>query len=277
MDAFFLSGTVERQTLNIADTAIELTVERSVPVGARKLIWEEFFASRCRGSDWTTHLPWTEMKTALCAFAVVDAEVVATLLGHRALDAATAMIGYVCVHPGFRGLGLSRRLIDLAAAPLGRLGVERMLLWTSKPRAYESSGFAIVAQERQLTLYSRAAQLRDSATLLPWPDGKAWAGVPPFATSGWQANSLAARIVFVDTPLGPALLDHAGAPEEVLALMFAIRPGAWSATLGINDLLRHRATANGACTEDKPGPVTMVRLLGDNTTLPAYVPPAFRI
>lgn len=276
MHAGFASDLLEKRELSIVDTAILLTVRQGVPSGARKLIWQEFFASRSRGINWSTHFPWTETGTALCSSAAVNGEVVAALLVHCAPASTTAMIGCVCVDSGFRGLSLSLQLVDLAALVLQRLGVGRMLLWTSKPGVYKRAGFVVVAQERQLALHGDGTRLRTPATLSLWPDDDVSAGLPPFATAGWQATLPTARIIFVDTPLGTALLDHTGAPEEVMSLMFAVRPGAWSAALNIDDPLRHHIIADGACSADDPGSVTMVRLL-DDTTLPAYVPPAFRI
>jgi GNAT superfamily N-acetyltransferase len=274
---------IEHQPLKLAAQDLALTLDHDVPAGAQRLVWNEFFVSRGRGIDWTTHLPWATDGSALCASATVTADdtVVATLLIRIIRDTTTAMIGCVCVDPAFRGYGLSGRLIDLAAPPLDRMGVNHMLLWTGKPGVYERSGFVVTAQERRLALRAPVAApaiALGPATLTPWPaDDEVAVGLPPFATAGWCATTYGGRIVFVDTPAGAALLDHAGSPDAVLATMFAARGGDWTATLDATDSLYEHAVSSGACTDDAPGPLTMLRALGPDTAPPAYVPPAFRI
>lgn len=267
----------ERQTLTIAGKRGVLAIGQGAPVEAQRLIWDEFFASRNRGIDWHTHLPWVQRGEALCASASIDERIVAALLVRRIPNANAAMIGCVCVDPTFRGHGLSRQLIDFIATPLRTLGIEQMLLWTGKPAVYESAGFAIVAEERCLALTGHAARGAPPVALTSWPDGDTLTGLPPFATAGWRANVPRTQILFVDTPTGAALLDQTGAPADVLRLMFVSRPGNWSATLGVDHPLRSYAIAQGACLDDAPGPATMARPLGDNVALPACVPPAFRI
>lgn len=271
----------ERQTLAITGQPLVLSLEHGVSPGARQLIWEEFFASRERGIDWATHLPWAGEATTLCASAALaEADtVLAALLVRPVSGTTTAMIGCVCVDPSFRGHGLSGRLIELSAAPLRRLGMTHLLLWTGKPAVYERVGFAVVAQERRLALRAPSPAPAASSVLTPWPtpDDSTGAGLPPFATAGWRVNGEAAQIVFADTPMGTALLDQAGPPDAVLDAMFAARSGDWTATLEAGHPLHQRAVARGVCIDEAPGPLTMYRTLGADTSPPAYVPPAFRI
>lgn len=267
----------------IAGESVVLSLENGVPPGAQHLIWEEFFGSRGRGIDWATHLPWAHEAATMCASAALieSGSIVAALLVRQIPGTAFAMIGFVCVDPALRGHGLSGRLIDLAAAPLRRLGMTHLLLWTGKPAVYERIGFTIAVQERCLSIRAPAHAPSNAAfgTLDPWPapeDGTG-PGLPPFATAGWVAIGEETRIVFADTPLGTALLDHSGPPGAVLDAMFAVRAGDWTATLEAGHPLHREAVMRGFCIDDAPGPLTMHRVLWADTVTPAYVPPAFRI
>ncbi len=280
-ERFFFDG-VERSTLTIASKTVALVVEQGVSVAAQQLIWNEFFASRGRGADWATHLPWSENSQTLCVSATVsepEASVVAALVIRCVPDTSTALIGYVCVDPAFRQHGLSGHLLNLAAVTLRGRGLDRMLLWTGKPSVYERRGFVIIGHERRVTMRGAAAGPAGSVTLTPWPtsnDDKK-IGLPPFATSGWRAASPDAHIVFVDTPMGATLLDQSGAPQAVVRVMSAARPGDWSATLVRDHPLLRYAETNGMSVENTPGPVTMYRALGENRSPPSFVPPLFRI
>jgi GNAT superfamily N-acetyltransferase len=271
---------IERQLLNLASQELVLTLESDVPSGARRLIWNEFFTSRGRGIGWRTHFPWATEGLALCAHATLAANstVVAALLIRIIPDTATAMVGCVCVDPAFRGHSLSGHLIDVAALSLDRMGLKNMLLWTSKPGVYERTGFVAAAQERCLALRAPICAPPHPTVLTPWSaNNEIAAGLPPFATAGWHATLHDGQIVFVDTLIGAALLDHAGPPDAVLATMFAARPGDWKATLDASDPLYGHTVSSGTCIDDAPGPLTMYRALGPDTAPPAYVPPAFRI
>lgn len=282
MNKPLLLNAAERQTLTIASQTAELVVEHGVSIGVRRLIWDEFFTSRGRGIDWATHLPWSAGSEILCASATLSAThgaVVAALLIRPIADTSTAMIGYVCVDPAFRRLGLSSRLIELAAQSLRRLRVDKILLWTGKPAVYERVGFVVCAQERRITLRGRVPRPAIPVALTPWPSATddSRIGLPPFATAGWRATSSDAQAVFVDTPMGASLLDQSGAPDAVVSTLFAARPNEWSATLVSDNPLLHYARTTGICVEDALGPVTMYRALGEDTAPPSYVPPLARI
>lgn len=262
---------------------VALALQQGVPADAQRLIWEEFFASRGRGIDWATHLPWASEGGVLCASATVDTIVVAALLIRPIPGTTTAMIGYVCVDPAFRGHGLSGRLIDLACESLRPLDLGHLLLWTGKPAVYARVGFTVASSERRMTIRPPIAGGVAPVTLLAWPErndvggGDTVAGLPPFATAAWQATTPGIRILMADTPMGATLLDHSGSPDAVLRVMAALRPGDWSVTLEEEHPLRTHAMTTGLCYDDAPGPLTMYRALGTTSTAPAYVPPAFRI
>lgn len=273
-----------QKAMTIAGKEALLALHYGVPDGAQGLIWETFFASRSRGIDWATHLPWANDTQTLCAAASIAGRllasdvVVAALLIRLVPASDAAMIGYVCVDQEYRGFGLSQRMIDLASVSLRDMGVKSMLLWTGKPRVYESAGFFVCGQERRLTLRRKTILSGERIETSRWPSNAAnKIGLPPFATAGWQAKTSEARIVFVDTPMGAALLDQTGEPDAILRLMFAVRHSEWSVTLEAGHPLYRLAVAHDACIDDVPGPVTMHRSLGDGATPLAHIPLAFRI
>lgn len=271
----------KRQMLTLANQPLILSLEHGVSHGAQQLIWGEFFASRGRGIDWATNLPWANAATTLCASAALpeSGSVVAALLIRPIPSTTTAMVGCVCVDPTFRGYGLSSHLIDLAALQLRHFDLTNLLLWTSKPAVYERVGFAVIAQERHLSLCAPFPASAASRVLTPWPttEDRLEIGLPPFATAGWRAAGAKAQIVFADTQLGTVLLDHSGRPGAVLDAMFAVRPGDWAVTLEAGHPLHCEAVERRVCVDDAPGPLTMYRALGADKAPPAYVSPAFRI
>jgi GNAT superfamily N-acetyltransferase len=263
-----------------------MLLQTNVSPGAASLIWKEFFASRGRGIDWETHLPWAQIGGSgcagvLCASVVGGFTTVAALLIRNLPGTATAMIGCVCVDPSFRGYGLSGDLIELAAGTLPGAGVAQLVLWTTKPGVYERAGFVVAAQERGVSLELPPMRSDVAVRLAPWPtkamNPEFKIGLPPYATAGWSATTTSAHLVFVDTPKGPALLDYEGANEAVLKAMAVARPGTWSVTIGSDIPLLREAISRGFCRVDDPGPITMHRALIANAAPPASVPPAFRI
>lgn len=282
MNNGLLLNVAERQMLSVASRTATLVVENGVSIGVKQLIWNEFFSSRGRGIDWGTHLPWSAESDILCSKAMLgtaDDAVIAALLIRRIANTSTAMIGYVCVDPAFRRLGLSGRLVELAAQSLQRLGIDKILLWTGKPGVYERVGFVVCAQERRITLRGGKPHPSIPVALTPWPSTACvdMIGLPPFATAGWRVTSRNAQAVFVDTPMGATLLDQSGPPDAVFSTLFAARPDQWSATLVSDHPLLHYIRTAGSCVEDAPGPVTMYRSLGEDTSPPSYVPPLARI
>lgn len=279
----------ERRQFILAGRSVDMVLQANVSTGAASLIWKEFFASRGRGIDWQTHLPWAQVggsggyggAGALCASVVSGDATVAALLIRSVSGTGTAMIGYVCVDPSFRGYGLSRKLIELAAGTLARTGVAQLLLWTTKPGIYERAGFVVAAQERGVSLKMPSMRSDVAVRLAPWPAAATNAdetiGLPPYAVAGWSAATTGAELVFVDTPTGPALLDHEGGAEAVLNAMATLRSGTWSATIGSDIPLLREAISRGFCRVDDPGPITMHRALIADAAPPASVRPAFRI
>lgn len=272
-------GAAVSRVQDIAGRTATLQLDTGIPEGARHLIWHEFFVSRSRGIDWATHLPWADGQTALCATASIDSTIVAALLVRRLAATNTAMIGYVCVSAMHRGHGISRQLIDFVAAPLRALGITGILLWTSMPAIYRACGFTVTAQERNLMLKGGGARQEEEARMTAWPSGKQpdMPGLPPFATAGWRATGPAADIVFVDTPTGATLLDQSGTPEDVLRIMFKVRPGDWRATTPPESVFRELVITRGICIDDRPGPCQMFRPIAGSAIVSAFVPPAIRI
>jgi len=252
--------------------------ELGIPANARSLIWHEFFFSRGRGRDWTSHLPWAQDQGTFSATAMQSGITLATLVIRRSYDTSLAMVGFVCVGASARGQGLSTTLIDFAAAAATKHGFREMMLWTTKPRVYERCGFAVCQTEERLSLNLNGKRPARSPVLQSWPNANATsAGLPPFARSCWSAETPTARIVFADTPTGPTLLDHQGPADAVLDLAMQAQPGTWSAVLRSNDALCVQAKLRGFVSARANGPITMFRSLSGEPRPPAYIPPAFRI
>ncbi|WP_287941483.1 GNAT family N-acetyltransferase [Sphingopyxis sp.] len=271
----------------IDGTALALNADPGIPEGARRLIWEEFFRSRDRGVDWSTHLPWAIVGEAICV-SVTDSSVtaetgarVAALVIRRLHDTPAAMAGFVCVAPSHRGLGLSRIMLDFAASILAEFGLKEMLLWTGTPAVYKSSGFTLCEQEQRWTMRGMAAQGDYGLQLDAWPSASTEPppGLPPFATAAWQATSDKARIVFADTPKGSFLLDMHGGPDAITRAMFTARPGQWTmfASERRQPVFHAHVVASGYLVQSCPGPCTLRRPLGTVLMQTDYVPPAFRI
>lgn len=83
--------------------------------------------------------------------AELDGEIVGSVLVVRE-DAETARLRLLYVEPLARGLGLGRRLVELALAFARGSGYRRMELWTNDilgaaRRIYEEAGFTLVAED----------------------------------------------------------------------------------------------------------------------------------
>lgn len=257
---------------------VTFNLDRFIPAGAEDLIWDEFFRSRNRGVDRATHLPWTKQPGALCATAVTDGWTVGTLLVKCAPNINTALIGYVCVHPSFRGQNLSRLLIEYTAEILATSGFGQMILWTGNPQIYEGSGFTTKAVEQNLRLQLRPLVSSSPIDLTPWPGPQDHnVGLPPYAYAGWCARSREATIIFVDTPGGPTLLANTGPASSVIETMGITRSGTWSATVYPDDAVAIYAEEKNLVIDCEDGPATMVRLLNELSNLSCKIPVSERI
>lgn len=255
-----------------------LAVDGAPPPAARALIWQEFFQSRGRGIDWVTHLPWVGQASSACASVSIGSEVVAALLIRILPGTATAMIGYVCVDNQYRGRGLSRILLELSIEWLSESNLDQVVLWTSKPGVYDTIGFMVGGQARNLRLRIESMPSVPGLACVSWPGSAIdQPGLPPFATAGYCATLGDARIAFADTATGATLLDLHGEPEAVYVLMAILRPGNWSAALDPSDRFYDYAVSNSLVVDDTAGPFVMYRSLANAEVVPIRIPVAMRI
>ena len=270
--------TGRSETALLGHVVITLTLEQSIPPEAETLIWNEFFASRNRGIDWKTHLPWAKKGQVLCISAYNSSRIIATTLMRYLPDFNVVMVGYVCVHKNYRGKGLTGKLIEMAAKALTSSGFSQLILWTRSPRVYKNSGFVISECEEIYTLKIQPARLNCKIFLAPWPEKQgAMVGLPPFAIAGWRAEAEGTSIVFVDTAIGATLLESQGRSPSINKIMSMTRPGTWLATLDSKHDFAVYANNNDLVVEKSRGPATMVRPLVGVANLDINVPLIARI
>lgn len=90
-----------------------------------------------REAAWIAEVDGTRVGTVFCV----------------AADGGTARLRILLVHPGARGLGIGRRLVDTCLAFARSAGYRQVTLWTNDVltaarRIYQAAGFRLVDEER---------------------------------------------------------------------------------------------------------------------------------
>lgn len=243
-----------------------------MPSGARALVWDVFFKSRGRGTSLAAHFPWIDEPDAchtlwLQAPNEPDRTCAALVIkpGPWGQQGCAALLGLVCVHPDWRGQGLSADLLEGAMHAAHDLGFRALVLWTQMPALYERWGFVSVAQERLVQVDG----LPDKTLPVPVvvPNVTLAEGLPPFALSAQRWEASAAQAVVLQTTGGMALADWVGPTDAVAHLLMAAMPGSWLLNALPQDDLPEVLAGLGCECAPLPGAHRMV-LAWDEDTVP---------
>lgn len=213
-----------------------LRVCAGMPPAVRGLVWDVFFSSRGRGVSLSAHFPWVDqpgsfhtvwlpwpgVPNAACAALVIKP-------GLGLGSECVALLGLVCVHPDFRGLGLSSQLLSAAVDVAHDLGFRALMLWTQMPGVYEPRGYVSVAQERLVQVQVPLDEPCLKGQTLPvCESGVPLAqGLPPFALSVQRWHTPQAQAVVLQTPSGLSLAQWSGPSDFVARLVLAALPSQW--------------------------------------------------
>lgn len=206
------------------------SLHTGVPAGARRLIWDVFFANGGRGVSFDAHLPWADAPETRSVTIGGEAPHAALVI-RPAPQPGVGMIGFVCVDAQARGQGHAAALLRRAHAAMDEAGVAATLLWTRKPEVYVGSGYRMLDRDRFLTLTAVTKIGTEPVRHRPWPDVGDTAGLPAFATSGARLSNAHASAVIVEGPGGVTLIDWFGEPDAVAALIDSAGHSRWSVNL----------------------------------------------
>lgn len=211
----------------------EVHIVTTAPESYKALVWEVFFASRRRGIDLLTHFPWfSSVATNRWYVVATDGDtVVGGLCVHETSEIPRiASVGLVCVHPAYRGKGLSSRLLTRVLSEAKFRHLAALQLWTNKPEIYRKHGF--VQADISLFGWIRGPVDRSRNSRAPIAESligqqpNSLIGLPPFAQSGrhWQSDDASATVI--EDEIGPIIAEWTGAADEVASLLEQVLPEA---------------------------------------------------
>lgn len=254
----------------IAVNPFKVEILPFVPEDARALIWDEFYVSRGRGRSLDFHSPWIDGGEDVWCVLVRedrDGRLIGTLVVKMAPGDAKlrcGMIGYVCVAPERRGLGVGHLMLDLAVRRAGDMGYDALLLWTGMPDVYRGHGFAALDTDifdRYPPLHPKIPSATGFVRETEWPlfDEKL-RGPPAFAKRARRMESDRAHIIVLDTASGPAVAEWAGDMAGVLTLIATVCPNDWWLNALRGDDLPAELTRQGICPLDRRPSAMMARI-----------------
>ncbi len=238
---------------------IETAVHKGVPDGARRLIWDVFFAQAGRGVDFDAHLPWADAPDTR-SVTIGDIATRAALVVRPAPQPGVAMIGFVCVDARVRGRGYGAAMLERAHQMLEDDGIAAALLWTKIPPVYRGSGYQVLDRDRFVTFSSEpVARTVARVDAAAWPGADDIAGLPAFATSAQRLSDGNARVVVLHGGGGVTLADWHGEADAVARLMRAAGYDRWSVNLSSADRFDRMLDPALFAVETRDGAYTMVR------------------
>lgn len=205
--------------------------------------WAEFFVSRNRGVSIETNLGWLRKFTGFYTGLRRHGRLIAGLILRHHQDPMSlrqaGVIGLVWVAPQERGQGYSSVLLEPTIAEARRLGLNDLLLWTSKPAVYEKVGFkgADNALLGSVMAQHLVPELDQELSHEVWPGRGSARGLPAFASSGAKWVSAGATATTLETAAGAVLAEWTGSDADVARLLGACMPPVWSLNALIGDTL----------------------------------------
>jgi len=244
-----------------------------VPIAARELIWNIFFASRNRGVDLSTHFPWIEEESETYCLTLSEKNkgpILATLV-LREINLYPGLrygiVGMVCVDESFRGQGLcSRLLVNLRKFSLDKK-ITSLLLWTREPSIYIKQGFVIDTSDNfgQITFNPlRPLANIDSIKVHPVHNR----GLPAFAQKLIHYDCDLAELIVAETAQGVTVAEWEGAPSAVLDMRESTLPLAGNLNAPANASIFYEISKRGHIYTPFPSSSRMVLHLDKKINLP---------
>ena len=244
-----------------------------VPLAARALIWEVFFASRQRGVDLRTHFPWIEQSMDTHCLTLSEKEggsAVASLVLRQRTHSpvgSCAMVGMVCVDLAWRGRGLATRLLRRAHAFAIAQQFPALVLWTGQPGIYRRHGFVPDKCDSLGQVTLDPLRLRAH---VKFSKGQSHAarGLPPFAERLVYVESAAAQLITLETACEVALAEWQGSLPAVLDLIEVALPTTWHLNAPADAPIFEELHKRGHSYTPSPCATRMSLHLGPPATIP---------
>lgn len=241
-------------------------VHERVPIGARELIWEVFFASRCRGLNLETHFPWLNDEVVVTVTladpqAPDHSETVAALVLKADPVQRIGLVGLVCVREDCRGIGLSSVLLNKASEVAGGRGIDCLVLWTNKPEVYISQGFAVDSNDVFGTVKLKQYAAGKPSLDVRRSDEVLRCGIPAFATGIERYASDDAVLTLLRTPNGMSVVAWSGTRDAVADLFEQVLPAEFSLNAQDGDSLLEELSSREHVLTMCPSSFRMVKWL----------------
>ena len=219
-------------------TSFQIRVSGVVGPQERELIWEEFYASRGRGTSLNVHAPWLDSDPTLRCVSAWDGRLVigCAILRLRIMepDPIVGMIGFVCVRQEFRGQGVARQILSALILEAKALQLRGLMLWTRSPAIYLRFGFKPDTSELLLKfpkIQNCSAKPETFVTYLKktvvMSNPLGLRGLPAFAHSATLFESGATSALVLKTTIGPALAEWKGEDLAVAELLSLVLLESW--------------------------------------------------
>jgi hypothetical protein len=244
-----------------------------VPINAKKLIWDVFFASRRRGINLEYHFPWiNDKKSVTCISLEISnyghLETLATLIIKKEKIETIGwigLIGLVCVHQKFRGNGLSSHLMKLAEGYGQNSSLKALILWTTKQEIYRGKGYVEDMREYFGTVRKvspvEAPEVENNKSYDINVRGFNEDGVPAFASDVIKFSKGLASITVCKTSAGLLLVEWTGDFMDIITIVIRALPDQWSINVSEDSEIISILKKYGYKVELQPGAVRMVRML----------------